>query len=69
MVPQRTVSFKFRVGLKGPRPPFFGLLNISALHVQYGIQVFAKFKRVLMNSSLQNTVVPLLRNSNDNTKC
>ena len=45
MVPQRTVSFKFRGGLKGPRPPFFGLLNISALHVQYGIQAFAKFKR------------------------
>ena len=30
----------------GPHPsPFCGLLNISALHVQYGIQVFAKFKR------------------------
>ena len=42
MVPQRTVSFKFRGGLKGPRPPFFGLLNISALHVQYGIQAFAR---------------------------
>ena len=45
IAPQRTVSFKFRGGLKGPRPPFFGLLNISALHVQYGIQAFAKFKR------------------------
>ena len=45
VMPQRTVSFKFRGGLKGPRPPFFGLLNISALHVQYGIQAFAKFKR------------------------
>ena len=28
-----------------PPPPFCGLLNISALHVQYGIQAFAKFKR------------------------
>ena len=44
-MPQRSVSFKFRGGLKGPRPPFFGLLNISALHVQYGIRAFAKFKR------------------------
>ena len=26
-------------------PPFCGLLNISALHVHYGIQAFAKFKR------------------------
>ena len=26
-------------------PPFCGLLNISALQAQYGIQVFAKFKR------------------------
>ena len=32
-------------GSRGPVPPFFGLLNISALHVQYGIQAFAKFKR------------------------
>ena len=32
------------VGLGGPAP-FCGLLNISALHVQYGIQAFAKFKR------------------------
>ena len=45
VVPQRTVSFKFRGGLKGPRPPFIGLLNISALHVQYGIEAFGKFKR------------------------
>ena len=45
VVPQRTVSFKFRGGLKGPRAPFFGLLNISALHVQYGIEAFGKFKR------------------------
>ena len=45
VVPQRTVSSKFRGGLKGPRPPFFGLLNISALHVQYGIEEFGKFKR------------------------
>ena len=28
-----------------PPPPFCGLLNISALHFQYGIHVFAKFKR------------------------
>jgi len=35
----------FRGGPRGPRPPFSGLLNISALHVQYGIQAFAKFKR------------------------
>ena len=39
------------VGLGGPAPappPSFsisGLLNISVLHVQYGIQTFAKFKR------------------------
>ena len=41
----------FRGGPKGltpparPPPPFCGLLNISALHFQYGIHVFAKFKR------------------------
>ena len=28
-----------------PPPPFCGLSNISALHLQYGIQTFAKFKR------------------------
>ena len=33
------------VGPGGPGPPFSGLLNISALHVQYRIQTFAKFKR------------------------
>ena len=33
------------VGRGGPGTPFCGLLNISALHVQYRIQVFAKFKR------------------------
>ena len=32
-------------GPRGPRSPLCGLLNISALHVQYGIQGFAKFKR------------------------
>ena len=38
----------FRGGPKGPRPPpspFCDLLNISALHFQYGIQASAKFKR------------------------
>ena len=35
----------FWVGRGGPGPPFCGLLNILALHVQYGIQAFAKFKR------------------------
>ena len=34
------------VGPGAPGPPFCGLLNISALHVQYGIQAFAKFKRL-----------------------
>ena len=29
----------------GPGSPFCGLLNISALHFQYEIQAFAKFKR------------------------
>ena len=29
----------------GPGPPFCGILNISALHFQYEIQAFAKFKR------------------------
>ena len=33
------------VGPGDPPPPFCGLLNISSLHVQYGIQAFAKFKR------------------------
>ena len=33
------------MGRGGPGPPFCGLLNILALHVQYGIQAFAKFKR------------------------
>ena len=33
-----------REDLGVPRPPC-GLLYISALHVQYGIQAFAKFKR------------------------
>ena len=33
--------------------PFCGLLNISALHVQYEIQAFAKFKRP-ENSRMQN---------------
>ena len=33
------------VGRGGPGPPFCGLLNISALHFQYEIQAFAKFKR------------------------
>ena len=32
------------VGPGDPAPPLV-LLNISALHVQYGIQTFAKFKR------------------------
>ena len=32
------------VGPGGPGPPFCGLLNFSALHVQYGIQAFAKCK-------------------------
>ena len=36
----------FRGGPRRSRPPFCGLLNISALHVQYGIQAFAKFKRL-----------------------
>ena len=29
----------------GPGPRFCGFLNISALHVQYGFQAFARFKR------------------------
>ena len=33
------------MGRGGPGPPFCGLLNILALHIQYGIQAFAKFKR------------------------
>ena len=33
------------VGQAGPEPPFCGLLNISALRVQYGIQAFPRFKR------------------------
>ena len=33
------------VGRGDPGPPFCGLLNILALHVQYGFQAFAKFKR------------------------
>ena len=34
------------VGPGGPGHPFCGLLNISASHVQCGIQSFAKFKRL-----------------------
>ena len=34
-----------------PSPLFCGLLNISELHVQYGIQTFAKFKRPESDSS------------------
>ena len=33
------------VGPGGSGSPFCVLLNISALHVQYGIEAFAKFKR------------------------
>ena len=32
-------------GCPPPPPPLLGLLNISALHFQHGIQALAKFKR------------------------